>query len=68
MDLERTSALFINELRAGTLGPVSFETPQVIEQEMQQVAILRAEKEGREQQRLEKAAERRKKARANRKK
>lgn len=68
VDLERTSALFINELRAGTLGPVSFETPQVIEQEMQQVAILRAEKEVREQQRLEKAAARRKKARANRKK
>ena len=35
---------------------------------MQQVAILRAEKEAREQQRLEKTAARRKRARANRKK
>ena len=68
VDLERISALFINELRAGLLGPVSFETPQVIEQEMQQVAVLRAEKEAREQQRLEKTAQRRKRARANRKK
>ena len=68
VDLERVSALFINELRAGTLGPISFETPAVIEQEMQQVAILRAEKEAREQQRLEKTAARRKRARANRKK
>ena len=66
--MERTSALFINELRAGLLGPISFETPQVIEQEMQQVALLRAEKEAREQQRLEKTAQRRKRARANRKK
>ena len=68
VDLQRTSMVFINELRAGTLGPISFETPQVIELEMQQVAILRAEKEARQQQRIEETAARRKKARANRKK
>jgi len=68
VDLERVSSIFINELRAGTLGPVSFETPEVIAAEMQQVAILKAEKEERESLRLEKTAARRKKAKANRKK
>jgi len=68
VDLERVSSIFINELRAGTLGSVSFETPQVIEAEMQQVAVLKAEKQAREALRLEKTAARRKKAKANRKK
>lgn len=68
VDLERVSALFINELRAGVLGPISFETPEVIEGEMQQVAILREEKAARDKLREEKTAARRKKAKANRKK
>jgi len=38
----------------------------MIDAEMKQVAILKAEKEEREKQRLEKAAARRKKAKANR--
>ena len=67
VDLERVSTIFINELRAGTLGAISFETPDVIDEEMKQVEILRLEKEEREKQRLEKAAVRRKRARANRK-
>ena len=66
VDLERVSTIFINELRAGILGPVSYETPAVIEEEMKQVAILIAEKAEREKIRLEKAAERRRKAKANR--
>lgn len=66
VDLERVSTIFINELRAGILGPISYETPAVIEEEMKQVAILIAEKAEREKLRLEKAAERRRKAKANR--
>jgi ribosome biogenesis GTPase A len=66
VDLERVSTIFINELRAGTLGTVSFETPDVIDIEMQQVEILKAEKEEREKLRLEKAAEKRRRAKANR--
>ncbi|MDG2502074.1 MAG: ribosome biogenesis GTPase YlqF [Porticoccaceae bacterium] len=66
VDLERVSTIFINELRAGILGPVSYETPAVIEEEMKQVAILIAEKAEREKIRLEKATERRRKAKANR--
>ena len=68
VDLERISTVFINELRAGILGPVSFETPEIIDREMQQVEVLKAEKEAREQLRLEQAAVKRRKAKANRKK
>jgi ribosome biogenesis GTPase A len=67
VDLERVSTIFINELRAGLLGPLGFETPQIIESEMQQVAVLKAEKAEREKLRLEKAAARRRKAKSNRK-
>ena len=67
VDLERVSTIFINELRAGLLGPLGFETPEVIEAEMQQVVILQAEKAEREKLRLEKAAARRRKAKSNRK-
>ena len=66
VDLERVSTIFVNELRAGTLGPLGFETPEIIDAEMKQVAILKAEKEEREKERLEKAAARRRKAKANR--
>ena len=67
VDLERVSTIFINELRAGMLGPLGFETPEVIEAELEQVANIKAEKEEREKLRLEKAAARRRKAKANRK-
>ena len=67
VDLERVSTIFINELRAGILGPLGFETPEMIELEMQHVEVLKAEKEEREKLRLEKSALRRKKANANRK-
>ena len=67
VDLERVSTIFINELRAGTLGTISFETPEVIDTELHHVEVLKAEKAEREKARLEKAAARRKKAKANRK-
>ncbi|HAZ79612.1 MAG TPA: ribosome biogenesis GTPase YlqF, partial [Porticoccaceae bacterium] len=58
--------IFINELRAGLFGPLGFETPEIIDVEMQYVAVLKAEKEERERLRLEKAAARRRKAKTNR--
>ena len=67
VDLERVSTIFINELRAGLLGPLGFETPEIIESEMQQVAVLKREKAEREKLRLDKAAARRRKAKSNRK-
>ena len=67
VDLERVSTIFINELRAGLFGPLGFETPEIIEIEMQHVAVLKAEKAEREKARLENAAARRRKAKSNRK-
>ncbi len=34
IDLERTATIFINELRAGVLGAVSYETPEMIDVEL----------------------------------
>ena len=67
VDLERVSTIFINELRAGILGPVSYETPEIIAREMEQVAILIAEKAEREKLRIEKSAAKRRNAKANKK-
>jgi len=53
VDLDKTSKVIIKEIRARNMGAISFETPEMIEQEMQEVA---------EQNRLkeEKKAERKK--------
>jgi ribosome biogenesis GTPase A len=51
VDLEKVSSLFLHELRAGRLGPVSLETPKIV---IQEIAILA-------QQQTEKAAARKKK-------
>jgi ribosome biogenesis GTPase A len=34
IDLERAATVFINELRAGILGEVSYETPDMIDAEL----------------------------------
>ncbi|MDH5183873.1 MAG: ribosome biogenesis GTPase YlqF [Gammaproteobacteria bacterium] len=44
VDLNRISKIFLTELRAGTIGPISLETPSMREQEMQQVAEAKQKK------------------------
>lgn len=44
VDFEKVARLLITELRSGELGPVCFETPEVISQEMIQVDIIRQQK------------------------
>ncbi len=44
VDFEKVARLLIAELRSGELGPVCFETPEVISQEMIQVDIIRQQK------------------------
>lgn len=44
VDFEKVSRLLIAELRSGDLGPVCFETPEVISQEMIQLDIIRQQK------------------------
>jgi ribosome biogenesis GTPase A len=66
IDFERASTIFINELRDGKLGQITLETPEVIDIEIQQVAVMKAEKEEREKRRLEEKAARKRKTKANR--
>lgn len=47
VDIDRASRIFLNELRTGMLGPVTFETPEVMERERVEVAAAMAEKEAR---------------------
>lgn len=45
VDLNKVSATLVHELRAGTLGRISLETPQMIEQELIETAAAQARKE-----------------------
>lgn len=47
IDLDKAAKLFLTELRAGTIGQISLETPEMIEQEMIELAAIRAEKAAR---------------------
>ncbi|MCQ8104832.1 ribosome biogenesis GTPase YlqF [Methylomonas sp. SURF-2] len=44
IDLDKAAKLFLTELRAGTLGPISLETPEMIATEMVELAAIREEK------------------------
>ena len=50
---DRASRLFINDLRAGALGPITFETPEMMEQEIVAQQAAKAEKIARKQTRKE---------------
>lgn len=63
VDFDKVSALLVNELRAGVLGPISLETPDMIEEE---VARAQREAEIKAQQKAERDAARRARARKNR--
>jgi len=44
IDLDKAAKLFLTELRAGTIGQISLEIPDMIAVEMQELAVIRAEK------------------------
>lgn len=44
IDLDKAAKLFLTELRAGTLGQISLETPEMITAEMVELEAIRAEK------------------------
>lgn len=44
VDLDRVSRIFLNELCAGTLGPITLETPEMMEREKAEVLVIQAEK------------------------
>lgn len=47
-DLHKVSEVLLNEFRAGTLGRISLETPEMVEQEAREAAALEAEKAARD--------------------
>lgn len=53
VDYDRTSRIFINDLRAGALGPITFETPELIAQETAAQLAAQAKKVERQQMRKE---------------
>lgn len=57
VDLERVAKIILTEIRAGMLGPISWETPEMTEKEWAEVLIVR------EQKAAKKAARKQKKTR-----
>ncbi len=51
VDFDRASRIFINDLRAGALGPITFETPEMIAQETAAQQAIKAKKVERQQAR-----------------
>jgi len=51
IDYDRASRIFINDMRAGALGPITFETPEMIEQEKFAQQSIQAKKQERKQAR-----------------
>jgi len=45
VDMDKASKLLLSELRTGTLGRISLETPAMMEQELAELEIIRAQKE-----------------------
>lgn len=44
VDYDKVARLFISEIRSGELGPLCFETPDMVQHEQQQAAVRDAEK------------------------
>ncbi|WP_230655823.1 ribosome biogenesis GTPase YlqF [Psychrobacter sp. I-STPA10] len=67
VDMQRISEILINELRSGTIGRITMETPEMREQEEVLVAEIRAKAEAKKQAKLEEKKQRKLRARKNRK-
>ncbi|SET02806.1 ribosome biogenesis GTPase A [Marinobacter segnicrescens] len=57
-DLHKVSEVLLNELRAGTLGAVSLETPELVEAEQAREALRLEQERAREQERKKKGKRR----------
>ena len=44
LDIEKTSKILIAELRSGTIGKFTLETPELIEKELLELSVLRENK------------------------
>lgn len=55
VDLDKISKLFLRDIRHGDLGGISFETPEMIEKEMANLAVMLEEKAARKKARKKKS-------------
>lgn len=67
VDTYRMSEILVNELRSGTLGRITLETPKMREEELLLVEEIRAQAEAKKEAKLEEKRLRKKRARKNRK-
>jgi ribosome biogenesis GTPase A len=44
VDMDKAAKIFLTELRAGTIGQISLETPEMISNEMIELAAIKEEK------------------------
>lgn len=54
IEMDKVSKILLAELRAGTIGRISLETPDMMEKELAELVIIRAEKEAKKKARKEK--------------
>jgi ribosome biogenesis GTPase A len=52
VDLDKAAKILLAELRSGALGRISLETPEMMERELAELAVIREQKE--EKKRLRK--------------
>lgn len=54
VDIEKTSKILISEFRAGTIGNITLETPEMIEKELLELAVIKQQKEQKKSDRKKK--------------
>ncbi|MGZ5007283.1 MAG: ribosome biogenesis GTPase YlqF [Methylobacter sp.] len=54
VEIDKVSKILLSELRAGTIGRISLETPAMMEKELAELAIIREQKETKKKARKEK--------------
>ena len=54
VDLERAAKIVLTELRAGTLGQLTLETPEMMEQELIEMADLKEKTQAKKEAKLAK--------------
>jgi ribosome biogenesis GTPase A len=54
IEMDKVAKILLTEFRAGTLGRISLETPEMMEQEQLELVVIRAEKEAKKKARKEK--------------
>ncbi|MGZ5051191.1 MAG: ribosome biogenesis GTPase YlqF [Methylobacter sp.] len=54
IEMDKVAKILLTELRAGTIGKITLETPEMMEQELSELAVLREQKEAKKRARKEK--------------